>query len=316
MKFTLSWLKDHIETEASLAEICETLTRIGLEVENVIDPAAALKDFTIAYVVEAKQHPNADRLRVCMVDTGSGAPVQVVCGAPNARTGMKSVFSAPGTYIPGKKITLGKGVIRGVESLGMLCSAAELELSEDHDGIIELPDDAPVGKRYVEWAGLGDPVIEINLTPNRPDAAGVSGIARDLAAAGLGKLKTPAVTPAKGAYPCPVNVTLEFSGDDRKLCPQFALRMVRGVRNGQSPEWMQRRLKAIGLRPINALVDITNYVTFDRARPLHVFDAKKVAGNLVVRRGRSGDEVLALDGKTYQLDNANVVIADDNGVES
>ncbi|MCC0001938.1 MAG: phenylalanine--tRNA ligase subunit beta [Methylobacteriaceae bacterium] len=316
MKFTLSWLKDHIDTEASLAEICETLTRIGLEVENVIDPAAALKDFTIGYVVEAKQHPNADRLRVCMVDTGSGAPVQVVCGAPNARTGMKSVFSPPGTYIPGKKITLGKGVIRGVESLGMLCSAAELELSEDHDGIIELPDDAPVGQRYVEWAGMSDPVIEINLTPNRPDAAGVSGIARDLAAAGLGKLKTPAVTPAKGAYPCPVNVTLDFAGDDRKLCPQFALRMVRGVKNGQSPEWMQRRLKAIGLRPINALVDITNYVTFDRARPLHVFDAKKVAGNLVVRRGRSGDEVLALDGKSYTLDAANVVIADDNGVES
>ncbi|MFT4096224.1 MAG: phenylalanine--tRNA ligase subunit beta [Rhodoblastus sp.] len=316
MKFTLSWLKDHIETEASLAEICETLTRIGLEVENVVDPAAALKDFTIAYVTEAKQHPNADRLRVCMVDTGAGAPVQVVCGAPNARTGMKSVFSPPGTYIPGKKITLGKGVIRGVESLGMLCSAAELELSEDHDGIIELPDDAPVGQRYVEWAGLGDPVIEINLTPNRPDAAGVSGIARDLAAAGLGKLKTPAVTPAKGAYPCPVNVTLDFTGDDRKLCPQFALRMVRGVKNGPSPEWMQQRLKAIGLRPINALVDITNYVTFDRARPLHVFDAKKVAGNLVVRRGRDGDEVLALDGKTYKLESSNVVIADDNGVES
>ena len=316
MKFTLSWLKDHIETEASLAEICETLTRIGLEVENVVDPAAALKDFTIAYVVEAKQHPNADRLSVCMVDTGAGAPVQVVCGAPNARTGMKSVFSGPGTYIPGKKVTLGKGVIRGVESLGMLCSAAELELSEDHDGIIELPDDAPVGQRYVEWAGLSDPVIEINLTPNRPDAAGVSGIARDLAAAGLGKLKTPTVTPAKGAYPCPVNVTLDFSGDDKKLCPQFALRMVRGVKNGPSPEWMQRRLKAIGLRPINALVDITNYVTFDRARPLHVFDAKKVAGNLVVRRGRDGDEVLALDGKTYKLDASNVVIADDNGVES
>ena len=311
MKFTLSWLKDHIETEASLAEICETLTRIGLEVENVIDPAAALKDFTIAYVVDAKPHPNADRLRVCMVDTGSGAPVQVVCGAPNARTGMKSVFSGPGTYIPGKKLTLGKGVIRGVESLGMLCSAAELELSEDHEGIIDLPADAPVGVRYAQWAGFDDPVIEINLTPNRPDAAGVSGIARDLAAAGLGKLKTPAVAPAKGAYPCPVNVTLDFSGDDRKLCPQFALRMVRGVKNGQSPEWMQRRLKAIGLRPINALVDITNYVTFDRARPLHVFDAKKVAGNLVVRRGRAGDEVLALDGKTYALDASNVVIADE-----
>ncbi len=316
MKFTLSWLKDHIETEASLAEICETLTRIGLEVENVIDPAAALKDFTIAHVVEAKPHPNADRLRVCMVDTGAGAPVQVVCGAPNARTGMKSVFSGPGTYIPGKKLTLGKGVIRGVESLGMLCSAAELELSEDHEGIIDLPADAPVGTRYAEWAGFDDPVIEINLTPNRPDAAGVVGIARDLAAAGLGRLKTPAVQAPKGAYPCPVDVTLDFAAEDKHLCPQFALRMVRGVKNGASPEWMQRRLKAIGLRPINALVDITNYVTFDRARPLHVFDAKKVSGNLVVRRGRAGDEVLALDGRTYQLDASNVVIADDRGVES
>jgi len=316
MKFTLSWLKDHIETDASLAEICETLTRIGLEVENVTDPAAALKDFTIAHVIEAKQHPNADRLRVCMVDTGSGAPVQVVCGAPNARTGMKSVFSGPGTYIPGKKITLGKGNIRGVESLGMLCSAAELEISDDHEGIIDLADDAPVGQRYAEWIGLDDPVIEINLTPNRPDAAGVVGIARDLAAAGLGKLKTPAVPTFKGAYPCPVNVTLDFASDDKHLAPEFALRMVRGVKNGSSPEWMQKRLKAIGLRPINALVDITNYVTFDRARPLHVFDADKVKGNLVVRRGRAGDEVLALDGRTYKLEPSNVVISDDNGVES
>lgn len=316
MKFTLSWLKDHIETETSLTEICETLTRIGLEVENVTDPAAALKDFTIAHVIEAKQHPNADRLRVCMVDTGAGAPVQVVCGAPNARTGMKSVFSGPGTYIPGKKITLGKGNIRGVESLGMLCSAAELEISDDHEGIIDLPADAPVGARYAEWIGLDDPVIEINLTPNRPDAAGVVGIARDLAAAGLGKLKTPPVPTFKGSYPCPVNVTLDFASEDKRLAPQFALRMVRGVKNGSSPEWMQKRLKAIGLRPINALVDITNYVTFDRARPLHVFDADKVKGNLVVRRGRAGEEVLALDGRTYKLDASNVVISDDNGVES
>ncbi|MFV0280201.1 MAG: phenylalanine--tRNA ligase subunit beta [Rhodoblastus sp.] len=316
MKFTLSWLKDHIETEASLAEICETLTRIGLEVENVIDPAAALKDFIIAHVVEAKPHPNADRLRVCMVDVGSGAPVQVVCGAPNARAGMKSVFSAPGAYIPGKKITLGKGVIRGVESLGMLCSAAELELSEDHEGIIDLPADAPVGARYAEFIGLDDPVVEINLTPNRPDAAGVSGIARDLVAAGLGRLKTPAVKPLAGAFPCPVDVTLDFSGEDRHLCPQFALRLVRGVKNGPSPEWMQKRLRAIGLRPINALVDITNYVTFDRARPLHVFDAKKVAGDLVVRRAKADEDVLALDGRTYRLEPANVVIADSRGVES
>ena len=251
-----------------------------------------------------------------MVDTGAGAPVQVVCGAPNARTGMKSVFSAPGTYIPGKKITLGKGVIRGVESLGMLCSAAELELSEDHDGIIELPEDAPVGEAYARWAKLDDPVIEINLTPNRPDATSIFGIARDLAAAGIGKLRDGAVEPVTGTFPCPVGVTLDFAHDDAHLCPLFALRLVRGVKNGASPEWMQARLKAIGLRPINALVDITNYVTFDRGRPLHVFDAKKVAGDLAVRRAREGEQVLALDGRTYALQPANVVIANDNGVES
>ncbi len=316
MKFTLSWLKDHLETQASLAEIVETLTRIGLEVEGLDDPGAKLKDFVIGYVVEAKQHPNADRLRVCHVDIGAGAPVQVVCGAPNARTGMKGVFSPVGTFIPGKKITLAKGVIRGVESNGMLCSGAELELSEDHDGILDLPADAPVGARYVDWAGLSDPVIEINLTPNRPDAAGVHGIARDLAAAGLGRLKDRPIRPIECAFPCPVGVTLDFAPADAHLAPAFALRLVRGVKNGPSPEWMQKRLRAIGLRPINALVDITNYVTFDRARPLHVFDAKKVAGDLVVRRAKTGEEVLALDGRTYALDESNVVIADANGVES
>ena len=316
MKLTLSWLKDHLETSASLAEVVETLTRIGLEVEHLHDPAAQLKDFVIAHVIEAKPHPNADRLRVCMVDTGAGAPVQVVCGAPNARTGLKSVFSAPGTYIPGKKITLGKGVIRGVESLGMLCSAAELELSNDHDGIIELPQDAPIGAPYAKWAGLDDPVIEINLTPNRSDAAGIYGIARDLAAAGLGALKTPAIETIAGRFPNPHGVTLDFAEDDKHLAPLFALRLVRGVENGPSPAWLQDRLRAIGLRPINALVDITNYLTFDRARPLHVFDAKKVAGDLVVRRARDGEELLALDGKTYKLDSDMVVIADDKGPES
>jgi phenylalanyl-tRNA synthetase beta chain len=316
MKFTLSWLKDHLETDASLDEIVEALTRIGLEVEHVDNPAEKLAPFVVAYVIDAKQHPNADRLRVCMVDDGSGTPVQVVCGAPNARTGMKSVFSPPGTYIPAKNITLGKGVIRGVESNGMLCSAFELELSNDHEGIIELPADAPVGTRYVDYAGLNEPVIEINLTPNRPDATGVHGIARDLAAAGLGRLKDRPIKPVSGSFPCPVDVKLDFAADDAYLAPAFALRLVRGVKNGPSPEWMQKRLKAIGLRPINALVDITNYVTFDRGRPLHVFDAKKVRGNLVVRRARDGEEVLALDGKTYKLETSNVVIADDNGVES
>ncbi len=316
MKLTLSWLKDHLATTASLNEITDTLTRIGLEVEHVDNPADKLKDFVVAHVVEAKPHPNADRLRVCRVDCGTGAPVQVVCGAPNARAGMKAVFSPVGTYIPSKKITLQQGIIRGVESNGMLCSAAELELSEDHDGIIELPDDAVVGQRYVDYAGLNEPVIDINLTPNRPDAAGVFGIARDLAAAGLGKLKEAAIKPIAGAFPCPVSVKLDFTPQDAHLAPAFALRLVRGVKNGPSPQWMQKRLKDIGLRPINALVDITNYLTVDRARPLHVFDARKVRGDLVVRRARDGEAVLALDGKTYKLSPANVVICDDNGVES
>ena len=286
---------------------------IGLEVENIEDKSQRLKPFTIARVISAEQHPNADRLRVCMVDTGDGGvPVQVVCGAPNARAGLISVFSAPGTFIPGKNITLGVGTIRGVESRGMLCSAAELQISDDHDGIMELPADAPVGKPYAEWAGLGDPVLEINLTPNRPDCTGVHGIARDLSAADMGKFKDPSIRPVKGEFPCPVNVTVE----DPSLCPGFALRLVRGVNNGPSPEWLQRRLTAIGLRPINALVDITNFMTYDRARPLHVFDAAKVKGNLTVRRARAGETLLALDGRSYTLDESMCVIADDRGVES
>ena len=313
MKFTLSWLKDHLETDEPLEKLAEKLTMIGLEVENIEDKAKALKPFTIAKVISAEQHPNADRLRVCMVDTGDGgAPVQVVCGAPNARAGLVSVFSPPGTYIPGKDITLGVGTIRGVESRGMLCSAAELQISNDHNGIMELPADAPVGSAYAEWAGLGDPVVEINLTPNRQDCTGVHGIARDLAAADMGKFKDPTIKPIKGEFPCPVKVTVE----DAALCPGFALRLVRGVKNGPSPEWLQKRLTAIGLRPINALVDITNFMTFDRARPLHVFDAKKVKGSLVVRRARDGESLLALDGRTYKLDPSICVIADENGVES
>ncbi len=315
MKFTLSWLKDHLDTQASLAQIVDTLIRIGLEVEGVEDPGAKYAGFVVGYVVEAKQHPNADRLRVCTVEAGSG-PVQVVCGAPNARTGLKSVFSPVGTYIPGKGITLAKGVIRGVGSNGMLCSAAELELSNDHDGIMELPDDAPVGVAYARFAGLDDPVIDVALTPNRPDATGVAGIARDLAAAGLGALKTPKPRTFDGAFDCPTRVRLDFAPADAHLCPAFALRLVRGVINRPSPEWMQMRLRAIGLRPISALVDITNYVTFDRGRPLHVFDLAKVDGDLTVRRARTGDSVLALDGKTYALDETMVVIADEKGVES
>ena len=281
MKFTLSWLREHLDTDEPLDTLADKLTMIGLEVESIEDKAKALAPFTIARVIEAKQHPNADRLRVCMVDTGAGDPMQVVCGAPNARTGMTGVFSPPGTYIPGKKITLGVGTIRGVESRGMLVSEAEMELSDDHEGIIDLPDDAPVGESYAKWAGLDDPVIEINLTPNRPDCTGVHGIARDLAAADMGKFIDPAAEAGEGRVPLPGR------GDDRDartLCPGFALRLVRGVKNGPSPDWLQKRLIAIGLRPINALVDITNFITFDRGRPLHVFDAAKVHGNLTVRR--------------------------------
>ncbi len=315
MKFTLPWLKEHFDTVASLTEIVDKLTMIGLEVESVEDKASLLKPFVIANVVSAEKHPNADRLRVCMVDigpAGDGKPIQVVCGAPNARAGMKGVFSAPGTFIPGKNMTLEVGKIRGVESRGMLLSEAELMISDDHDGIIDLPADAPVGKPYVEWAGAAEPVIEINLTPNRPDCTGVAGIARDLGATLIGDYKENAPKRVDGKFPCPVKVTIESP----ELCPAFGLRLVRGVKNGPSPDWLQKRLTAIGLRPINALVDITNFITFDRGRPLHVFDAAKVHGNLTVRRARNGEQLLALDGKTYALDEAICVIADEKSVES
>jgi phenylalanyl-tRNA synthetase beta chain len=312
MKFTLRWLKEHLDTDRPLGELADKLTMIGLEVERIEDKGKLLAPFTIARVVEAKRHPNADRLQVCMVDTGSGSPVQVVCGAPNARTGMKGVFAPPGAFIPGKDITLGIGKIRDVESRGMLVSEAELQISGDHDGIIALPDDAPVGENYAQWAGLDDPVIEINLTPNRADCAGVHGIARDLAAADMGKFKDAGIKAVKGEFPCPIAVTIETPN----LCPAFALRLVRGVKNGRSPDWLQKRLAAIGLRPINALVDITNFMTYDRGRPLHVFDAAKVRGRLAVRRARAGEALLALDGKTYALDDTVCVIADTDGVES
>src|SRR6188508_3590692 len=288
---------------------------IGLEVESVEDKAKQLAPYVIAKVVEAKQHPNADRLRVCMVDTGDGQPIQVVCGAPNARTGMTGVFVPPGTFVPGKGITLQVGTIRGVESRGMLVSEFELQISDDHEGIIDLPADAPVGTPFAKYAGLDDPVLDINLTPNRPDCTGVNGVARDLAAADIGTFKERAPKPVKGTFPCPVSVKLDF-GQTHPLCPAFALRLVRGVKNGPSPEWLQKQLTAIGLRPINALVDITNFITYDRGRPLHVFDAKKVHGNLTVRRAKNGETLLALDGKTYALDEGICVIADETGVES
>ena len=314
MKFTLSWLKDHLETNASLDEICEKLTMIGLEVESV-DDRAAFQPFTIAKVLTAEKHPDADKLQVLSVDTGSGDPVQVVCGAPNARAGLVGAFAGPGTYVPGIDVTLGVGNIRGVESRGMMCSERELELSEDHDGIIDLPEDAPVGTPFADYAGLSDPVIEIGITPNRPDALGVSGIANDLAAAGLGTVKTPAIETVKGDGVCPIGVDLSADGA-AEFCPAFGLRLVRNVKNGPSPKWMQQRLKAIGLRPISALVDMTNYVTFDRGRPLHVFDADRVKGNLAVRRATGEEELLALDGKTYKPTPEHFVITDENGSES
>ncbi|MDO8875536.1 MAG: phenylalanine--tRNA ligase subunit beta [Pseudolabrys sp.] len=315
MKFTLSWLKEHFDTVATLDEIVEKLTMIGLEVERVEDKAKEFEAFKVAQIISAEQHPNADRLRVCQVDNGTGTPLQIVCGAPNARAGLKTVLGLPGTYIPAKDITLAIGKIRGVESQGMMISGAEIGFSSDSDGIIELPADAPIGKPFAEVLGLNEPVIEINLTPNRPDCTSVNGIARDLGATMIGDYKENVPKRVPGTYPCPVTVTLDF-GATHPLCPAFGLRLVRGVKNGPSPEWVQNRLTAIGLRPINALVDITNYITFDRGRPLHVFDAKKVKGNLTVRRAINGETLLALDGKTYTLDTAMCVIADEKGVES
>jgi phenylalanyl-tRNA synthetase beta chain len=311
MKLTLSWLKDHLETDADAATIADKLTSIGLEVETVEDAGARLKDFTVAYVVSAEKHPNADKLKLCMVDTGTGTPTQVVCGAPNAHTGMKAVFAKPGVVIPVSGDVLKIGTIRGVESRGMLCSVRELLLGDEHDGIIEVPADAKVGEPAAKALGLTDPVIDVKITPNRGDATSVYGIARDLAAAGLGRLKTPKVEPVAGKYPSPESVHLNFTPDSANACPIFAGRLVRGVKNGPSPKWVQERLKAVGLRPISALVDITNLISLDRGRPLHVFDADKLSGNLQARLAKDGEELLALDGKTYALDSGMCVIADD-----
>lgn len=312
MKFTLGWLKDHLETEASLEEITDKLSMIGLEVEAVEDRAAALAPFTVAYVKEAKQHPNADRLSVCLVDTGTET-VQVVCGAPNARTGMKGVFAPAGSYIPGTEIVLKPGKIRGEASNGMLLSEREIGLSDEHEVIIELPDDTPLGAPFAEVMDLGDPVIEIAITPNRGDCLGVRGIARDLAAAGLGSLKDRAIPPVSGGFESPVKWRRDLPGALAAACPYVAGCYYRGVKNGPSPAWMQQRLRAIGLRPISALVDITNYVTFDMGRPLHVFDADKLAGDVTMRMAAKGEEILALDGESYRLEPDMVVIADDRG---
>ncbi|WP_380872847.1 phenylalanine--tRNA ligase beta subunit [Sphingomonas sp. DBB INV C78] len=310
MKFTLSWLKDHLDTQASLDEILVALTQVGLEVEGVEDPAAKLGAFRIARILTAERHPQADKLQILSVDTGEGDPLQVVCGAPNARAGLVGVFGAPGTYVPGIDVTLKVAAIRGVESRGMMCSMRELELSDAHEGIIELPADAPVGEVFAEYAGLDDPLIDVAITPNRQDCMGVRGIARDLAAAGLGELKPLDVPTIRGNFPCPIEIRIE----DAEGCPAYFGRVVRGVKNGPSPEWLANRLKAVGQRPISALVDITNYVMLDHGRPLHVYDLATLKGALVARRARDGETVLALNGKTYALDPEITVIADDVGV--
>ena len=313
MKFTLSWLKTHLDTKAEAPAIADALTALGLEVEGIDDPSQSLAPFVVGYVAEAKQHPNADRLRVCRVDTGKGS-VQVVCGAPNARTGMKGVFAPPGTHIPGTGLDLKAGVIRGEASNGMLCSARELGLGTDHDGILELPEDAPIGMSFVKYRNLDDPVIEIKVTPDRGDCLGVRGVARDLAAAGIGKLKPFEPKHQSGKFKSPLQWRIDPSASTG--CPYVAGRYFKGVKNGPSPAWLQNRLTSIGLRPISALVDITNFVTFDLGRPLHVFDAKKVAGDPTMRAAKAGETILALDGKTYTLEAGMVVIADTRGPEA
>ena len=290
----------------------ERLTALGLEVEGVENPAEALKDFRVATVIEATQHPNADRLRVCRVDAGDGE-VQVVCGAPNARTGMKGVFAPPGAYIPGTDLLLKKGQIRGEDSHGMLLSERELGLSDDHEGIIDLPEDAPVGTPYADYAGLNDPVIDIAITPNRGDCLGVRGIARDLAAAGVGTLKPLDTEPVPGTFKSPMTWTVDLPGDQAHLAPIIGGRYFRGLKNGPSPKWMQDRLRAVGLRPISALVDITNYVMMDVGRPLHAYDAQKVDGGITVRLAKPGESYLALNGKEYTFDDTMLVLADDHG---
>jgi len=318
MKFTLSWLKEHLETTASVTEIAETLTDLGLEVEGITDPAARLRDFTIGKVLKAEPHPDADRLRVCQVATADGE-TQIICGAPNAREGITVVIAKPGVYVPGIDTTIGVGKIRGIESHGMMCSEREMELSEEHDGIIELPS-GEVGQRFTDWLAAHDPakvdpVIEIAITPNRPDALGVRGIALDLAARGMGKMKPAQTVDIEGQFACPIGVTID-ADTATGGCEVFAGRLIRGVKNGPSPEWLQQRLRAIGLRPISALVDITNFFTYDRNRPLHVFDADKVKGDLRIHRTTGGETLIGLDEKEYTFGLGQVVISDESGIES
>jgi len=309
MKFSLEWLKHFLETGASAAEIAAALNRIGIEVEGLEDPADRLAGFRVAEVLTAKPHPDADKLQVLTVNTGAGEPLQVVCGAPNARAGLRGVLGLPGAVVPANGMELKKSAIRGVESNGMMCSTRELELGDDHAGIIELPADAPVGMAFADYQGAS-PVFDVAITPNRPDCMGVMGIARDLAAAGLGTFKPSVTEPVAGTYPCPV----EIRTDDPEGCPAFYGRVIRGVSNGASPEWMQRRLIAAGQRPISAIVDATNYLMLAFGRPAHAYDLARLTGALVARRAKDGEQVLALNEKTYTLDGSMTVIADDSGV--
>ena len=309
MKFSLAWLKVFLETDASAAEISAKLNAIGIEVEGTEDPAETLAGFTIARVLTAKPHPNADKLQLLTVDNGSGEELQVVCGAPNARAGLVGVLGTPGAVVPANGMELRKAAIRGVESNGMMCSVRELELGDDHEGIIELPEDATIGMAFAEYRGA-DPVFDVAITPNRPDCMGVEGIARDLAAAGMGTFKPYRVEPVAGGFPCPA----EIRTDDPEGCPAFYGRVITGLANGASPEWMQQRLLAAGQRPISALVDITNYLMLAFGRPAHVYDLAKLTGAVVARRAKQGEQVLALNEKTYTLDSEMTVIADDHGV--
>lgn len=309
MKFSLTWLKDHLETDASVADLAAAMNRIGLEVEGIEDPAELLAGFTVAKVLTAAPHPDADKLQVLTVDTGSGDPLQVVCGAPNARAGMKGVLGQPGAVVPSNGMELRKSAIRGVESNGMMCSVRELELGDEHDGIIELPDDAPVGHSFADYHG-SSPVFDVAITPNRPDCMGVYGIARDLAAAGMGTLKPIAFPKFDAAGACPV----EIRTDDAEGCPAFYGRVITGVKNGPSPDWLQQRLQSAGQRPISLLVDLTNYLMLAFGRPAHAYDLSKLTGAVVARRAKDGEQVLALNEKTYTLDSSMTVIADDSGV--
>ncbi|MFT5630915.1 MAG: phenylalanyl-tRNA synthetase beta chain [Gammaproteobacteria bacterium] len=317
MKFTLSWLKKHLDTTATVDEISEALTDLGLEVEGIENPSDKLKDFTLGYVTHAEKHPDADKLRVCKVDTDEGE-LQIICGAPNAREGITVVVAKPGVYVPGIDTTIGVGKIRGIESYGMMASEREMELSEEHDGIIELPS-GNVGDRFVDWLAINDPakvdtVIEIAITPNRPDALGVRGIARDLAARGLGKMKPCEVEVVAATFTSDLSVAID--ADTLDGCPVFTGRLIKGVKNGPSPAWLQDLLRAIGLRPISFLVDVTNFFTYDQNRPLHVFDADKVAGNLRVHRAAGGETLMALDDKDYTMQAGQMVISDDTGAQS